>query len=344
MSQFAFLPSFVFFVSFVIPSTAAPPVVRVLDEPTRIEVAAEVGDEKMLTVALLDDAGEVGPPILGSYSRDGALVMFRPRFALAAGARYRISTGAESIVHAVPAKAPHAGALVEAVQPACPEVPANLLKFYVHFSRPMREGREVFARIRLLDARGEEIGAPWRDTELWTEDAKRLTLWIHPGRVKQGVNLREQLGPILQPGESYTLVVDATMRDTTGQPLAREFRRTYSATAEVHTRLDLATWQIQPPKAGTRQPLRVVSPVVLDHALALRCLRVRGVQGATALDEDGRIWTFTPAAEWKASPYTLAADAWMEDVAGNTFERVFDNDMTAPSTGPVQTTREFTPR
>lgn len=331
------------FVFFVVQTIAAPPVVRVLDAPTRVEVSAEVADEKLLTVALLDEAGEPGPAILGSYARDGARVVFRPRFALAAGARYRISAGSESVVHVVPSEALHVGAIVEAVQPACAEVPANLLKFYVHFSRPMREGREVFTRIRLLDPRGEEIGAPWRDTELWTEDAKRLTLWIHPGRVKQGVNLREQLGPILHPGERYTLVVEATMRDATGQALAREFRRSYFTTAEVHARLDLAAWQIHPPRAGTRGPLRLVSPVVLDHALALRCLRVRGVQGATALSEDGRTWTFTPEAGWEAGPYTLVADAWMEDVAGNTFERVFDTDLTAPSAKPAQTTREFTP-
>lgn len=343
MRTFASWPFFVSFGFFVVQTIAGPPVVRVLDAPTQIEVSAEVADEKLLTVALLDEAGEPGSTILGSYSRDGARLVFRPRFALAAGARYRISVGSESVVHVVPAEALHLGTVVENVQPAGAEVPANLLKFYVHFSRPMREGREVFTRIRLLDTRGEEIGAPWRDTELWTEDAKRLTLWIHPGRVKQGVNLREQLGPILQPGERYTLVVDATMRDATGQPLAREFRRSYAATAEVHARLDLATWQIHPPRAGTREPLRLVSPVALDHALALRCLRVRGAQGATALSKDGRTWTFTPGAKWEAGPYTLAADAWMEDVAGNTFERVFDTDMTAPSARPVQTTREFTP-
>jgi len=38
-------------------------------------------------------------------------------------------------------------------------------------------------------------------------DAKRLSLWIHPGRIKNGVNLREELGPVLEPNRKYTLVL-----------------------------------------------------------------------------------------------------------------------------------------
>lgn len=324
---------------FAASTLAAPPVVRVLDEPTRVEVTA--ADD--ITLALLDNTGQPGPAILGTTQRERTRVIFRPRFALAPGARYRATAGGEHTDFRIAETAAHAAATLEIVQPACAEVPANLLKFYLHFSRPMREGREVFTRIHLLDGRGEEVGAPWRDTELWTEDGKRLTLWIHPGRVKQGVNLREELGPVLRPGEHYTLVVDATLRDATGQPLGREFRRTFSATAETHARLDLATWELHAPRAGTREPLRVVAPVALDPVLALRCLHVRRVEGQAALADDARTWSFTPASVWTNAPHTLAADAWLEDLAGNTFERVFDDDVTAPRTGPVATTREFTP-
>jgi len=318
---------------------AAPPVVRVLDEPTRVEVSAQSD----ITVALLDDTAQPGPAILGTTRRKDARVIFRPRFALAPGARYRASAGGEHTDFCIAASAAHPAATLEALWPACSEVPANLLKFYLHFSRPMREGREVFSQIHLLDAHGAEVGAPWRDTELWTGDGQRLTLWIHPGRVKQGVNLREDLGPVLRPGERYTLVVDATLRDATGQPLGRELRRTFSTTAEIHARLDLAEWKVSPPRAGTREPLRAVAPVALDHALALRCLRVRDVEGQAALAEDGREWSFTPSEPWSGSTHTLVGDSWLEDLAGNTFERVFDDDVTAPHVQSVRTTRQFTP-
>lgn len=314
---------------------------RVLDPPTRIEVSAAAE----VTVGLLGDDGSPGPPILGTTRRDGARFVFQPRFALTAGARYRAVAGGEQADFRVAEAAPHSAATLASVQPACTEVPANLLKFYLHFSQPMREGREVFTRIHLLDSRGEEVGAPWRDTELWTEDGKRLTLWIHPGRVKQGVNLREELGPVLRPGERYTLVVDAALRDATGQALGREFRRSFATTAEIRARLDLAGWEFHPPHAGTREPLQVVSPVALDHALALRCLHVPGVQGEPALTDDERTWSFTPATPWKAEPHQLTADPWLEDLAGNTFERVFDTDLTATADlRTPSTSREFLPQ
>lgn len=342
---------------FVVPIGAiAAPVVRVLDDPTRIEVISALPptgteDVRFLTVALLNDAtGQPGAPIFGTFTRTGMKLVFRPRFALTPGARYRITASGESIVHVVPSAAPHAAAKVEAIQPACAEVPANLLKFYLYFTHPMREGREVFTHIQLLDESGQPIGGPWRDTELWTDDARRLTLWVHPGRVKRGVNLREELGPVLRPSSRYTLVVTGAMRDAAGQPIVREFHHAFRAGPEKHARLDLTTWAIEAPSAGTREPLRVISTVPLDHALARRCLHVRDAHGAelpgaAALAEDARTWTFLPRDAWLSSEHELAADPQLEDLAGNNFTRVFDDDVTlaAPTAAPVLR-RSFTPR
>src|SRR5262249_2905799 len=150
------------------------------------------------------------------------------------------------------------------VSPMAAEVPANLLKFYLYFSRPMREGREIFEHIHILDEAGEPIPAPWRDTELWTEDARRPTRGIHPGRVKRGVNLREEFGPVLRPGTSYTLLVDRGLRDVTGQPMAAEFRHRFRTIAECNALLDASTWQVEAPAAGTREPLRVLATTALD--------------------------------------------------------------------------------
>ena len=327
-----------------------------LEEATRIEVSAAppptgVADEDFLTVALLDEAtGRRGAPVFGTYTQVNGRLVFHPRFALAPGARYRISAGGEFLDHQVPVRALATATTVESVSPAAGEVPANLLKFYLSFSRPMREGREIFDHIHLLDEAGQPIPAPWRDTELWTEDARRLTLWIHPGRVKRGVNLREEFGPVLRPGKAYTLLVDATLRDAAGQPLAREFRHRFRTSTEAHARLDLAAWTLEAPSAGTRDPLRVVATMPLDAAVARRALHVRNsggeeMPGVAALADDGRIWTFTPRDPWPATPLQYVADPWLEDLAGNTLARVFDDDLTATKPEPLpQTQRSFTPR
>lgn len=327
-----------------------------LDEPTHIEVSSglpppEIDDEKFLSVALLDEAtGQSGAAVFGTYTRDGARLVFRPRFALASGAHYRISAGGEHVDHLVVAPAASAPTIITSVSPAANEVPANLLKFYLHFSRPMREGREIFEHISLVDEAGEPIPAPWRDTELWAEDARRLTLWIHPGRVKRGVNLREELGPVLRPGATYTLIVDAATRDASGQPLGREFRHRFRATAEAHARLDLAAWTLDPPPAGTREPLRVTASTAVDAVIARRTLHVRtttgdDLEGMATLTADGRAWTFIPREPWPASALVFMADPWLEDLAGNNFARIFDDDVTEPvPPAPPQTKRPFTPR
>jgi len=338
----------------IAPALAAPPAVQVLEDATHIEVSSTIppagtDEAAFLRVSLLDETtGQPGAPVFGTYRRDDAHLFFRPRFALAPGAHYRISAGGEHVDHLVAAR-PLPAATIEGISPSVAELPANLLKFYLFFSRPMREGREVFEHIQLLDDAGEPIPAPWRDTELWTEDARRLTLWIHPGRVKQGVNLREELGPVLRPGAAYTLVVDAGLRDASGQPLGREFRYRFHAIPEVHALLDLAAWSLKPPAAATREPLHVTAPAPLDAPIARRSLHVRDaagreIEGVATLAEDGRHWSFTPAKPWSIAPHIFLADPWVEDLAGNNFARIFDDDITAPArvTAP-QTQRDFTP-
>ena len=170
--------------------------VQPLDDPTRVRVIARTdsGDAR-LSLALLDPVtGEEGSSILGDEIRRPGEVQFVPRYPLSRGQRYRarLSGSSPSVVeYRVPDRPARDAATVEAIYPSGDRLPANLLKFYIHFSRPMREGEPVFDRIRLIDDRGREIGDPWRRVDLWTPDARRLTLYVHPGRIKRGVNLRD---------------------------------------------------------------------------------------------------------------------------------------------------------
>ena len=73
----------------------------------------------------------------------------------------------------------------------------------------MEQG-EIFWHFRLTDlATGIPVEEPFRETELWSDDGKRLTLWLHPGRQKTGVNLNMDLGPVLEPRRRYALEIAA---------------------------------------------------------------------------------------------------------------------------------------
>jgi hypothetical protein len=341
-------------------------------DPTRVtvsyvlqaDVVAEFGERtiaeamgrKRLTLAVVTDGDSSATPILGDYALDGSTLTFRPRFGLVRGETYRATAfGADATAVATvdyrPADAvPAEPTKLVSITPRGETLPANVLRFYLTFSAPMREGREVLERIRLVDPDGREIGAPWRDLELWNADATRLSLFLHPGRIKKGVNLREELGPLLLPGTTYQIVVEASLRDATGRPLGREYRRTIRTADELRTPIDVARWTIRFVEVGSRDPLRVSFDRPLDAALVERCLEVResegrAVSGRGALDPTQKSWTFHPTHPWKHRAYRLDIDPVLEDVCGNTPIRAFDTDLEATPTKetPPMLRREFTP-
>ena len=164
-------------------------------------------------------------PIFATTTRDGSTLKLRPSFPLSPGENYELRlTVGDDIVERLAYQAPlpeKAPPEIVNILPGTEAVPANLLKFYLEFDQPMREGREIFDKIHLEDQHGKRVHSPWRRQELWANDNKRLTLWIHPGRIKQGVNLRNELGPVLVPGETYDLVLENSIQAASGQPLEK---------------------------------------------------------------------------------------------------------------------------
>lgn len=325
--------------------------------------------EAWLTLGILDAKDQPGPPILGAYQRDGAWLAFRPRRGLSAGQSYRATLrlapdDLRTAEYRVPPPADEPPPTVVRVFPSSAELPANHLKFYIHFSRPMREGPGIFQRLHLLDDQGQAVPDPWRRTELWSDDGQRLTLWIHPGRVKQGVNLREEFGPALQPGRSYRLVVGADVQDLAGRPLGTEFVKTFRTTAEVRRRPLPQQFELTSPTAGSREPLRLVFPAPMDEPLLRRMLEVRmgrpgalrgeaaeadsapgrPLAGTIRIDKNETHWLFTPEQPWAAAPHFIQVHEHLEDLAGNTPARIFDNDLEAEPGEPAQWRLPFTPR
>jgi hypothetical protein len=175
------------------------------------------------------------PPLLGSYRVDGPFLRFQPRFPLEPGVVYeaRFDPGklfaASEDVRRLPVviarftlpKAPVAATTrVAAVYPSGDTLPENLLKFYLHFSAPMSRGM-AYEHIKLRDGTGKAVAFPFVELaeELWDPSGQRLTILFDPGRIKTGLKPREELGPILHPGETYTLVIDRGWLDAAGQPL-----------------------------------------------------------------------------------------------------------------------------
>ena len=56
------------------------------------------------------------------------------------------------------------------------------------------------------------------DEELWSPDGTRFTLIFDPGRIKRGLKPREEVGPVLEAGKSYSLVIDRRLARRIGKP------------------------------------------------------------------------------------------------------------------------------
>jgi hypothetical protein len=328
-------------------------VVAYLPESARRQIPAgvlkpELGESWLRLHVVDPDTKHLGPPMLGSYRRDGDALYFRPRFALEPGAAYHAEFGPAGKpllvgTYCVPDRLPTTPPRVLKILPTGDVLPANHLRFYLYFSQPMRGGADIFKEFAVVDAAGKEVLDPWLHDELWDEDDQCLILYIHPGRIKWGVLLRELLGPVLVPDRDYTFVIRGGLRDAQGQTLGKDVVKKFRTTAEDRQRIELVDWKITAPAVGATEPLFVTFPKSLDHKSLGRFLTVhdaagRRVEGAITIGKHEQVWSFQPKAAWRAAEYQLRVDGRLEDTAGNTPRRPFDVDlrMTPPPAQPLE--------
>jgi hypothetical protein len=337
-------------------SSDKPPVIEVAGlEPEQVKALAERKQSaeqwRALFAVYVEREGDRAeqPAMLGSYRVEKGALRFEPRFPLVPGVSYRAvlhldrlpvraadsGTTLETVLM-IPKPKPAAPTVVAHVYPSKDELPENQLKFYLHFSAPMSRG-EAYERIHLLGPDGKEDPRAFLQLpqELWDGEHKRFTLFLDPGRIKRGLKPREDLGPVLEAGKRYTLVIDRRWSDGEGHPLKETYRKTFRVLPPDETQPDPKTWKIEPPAAGTKAPLVMTSPKSLDHALLRRMLWVideRGekVPGDVEVTRAETCWRFTPTVPWKAGRYQLVADTLLEDLAGNSIARPFEDDERHP--------------
>ncbi len=299
------------------------------------------------------------PAMLGTYrlilSGEGGVLQFKPRFPLQRGLKYqtkldpsilsppqtqnklqgKLQPQAKPLVQtfAIPKLPKHKAAHIEAVYPSSPDLPENLLKFYLQFSAPMSIG-DSYRYIHLRDESGKAVELPFLELpqELWNADGTRLTLLLDPGRIKRGLKPREDSGPVLVSGHKYILVIDRAWPDAKGQVLSTGFEKKFRATAPDKTQPDPKTWRLAVPKAKSTQALTVKFREALDHAMlqhVIRVLRADGtlVAGTINISDKETRWRFTPDNPWQAGEYRLAIATVLEDRSGNSIGRPFEVDL-----------------
>jgi len=302
-----------------------------------LSVYAEQGD-------LFADVGL--PAMLGSYRLENGTVRFEPQFALDPGVHYRAMFHPELLpgererrgkpvtsVFQLPRGRTTPTTVVSQVYPSGDVLPENLLKFYVHFSAPMKGGH-IYEHIHLRNAASQDVELPFLeiDEELWNPSMTRLTLFIDPGRIKCEVKPLEDIGPALEAGKRYTLVIDRQWEDGAGLPLKETFQKSFKVSPPDREPPDPRHWKLHLPERASTKPLVISFPDSMDHALAQRMIRVvtapgELVAGQTALEDQERRWSFTPAQPWKTGPHTVLVQTTIEDLAGNNIGKAFEVDL-----------------
>jgi len=305
---------------------------------------------RILAFGLYDETTKTqGANLFGNYRVAEGFLIFVPSHPLSAGATYRAtSSQGKSALWKVPAAKPQRPVHVVRVYPGAEVLPANLLKFTIVFSGPMRQSREIFDQIVLIGPDGKAVEDPWRRTELWSDSDTRLNLWFHPGRVKLGVNLREQLGPPLAPNGKYELRITQAMQDASGNPLSKMFVKQFRASEERRARIEVAQWKLEPPTGASREPLKLHFPCPMDPFLLARELSVvdaggKKLPGTVEVPLGEQSWWFIPEKPWLQQEYQLQVGAEVADLSGNTISRPFEVDLEALApVGKPQVLR-FTP-
>ena len=282
-------------------------------------------------------ANRNAPALFGSCVREDNAIVFEPRFPLRAGLAYRaVYRRADTLLEktfALPRPGPRPPAEVRVVYPTASRLPENQLKFYIHFTAPMSRG-EAYSSVRLFKQGATRIEFPFLELEqeLWDTTGTRFTLFFDPGRVKRGLKPREEMGPALETGHHYRLEIDQDWRDADGRPLRSSFVKVFSIHDPDYLQPSPNRWTVEPPRAGTRAPLRLVFDEPLDHAMLQRVLEVQtadgeAVRGEIRVDHGERRWNFRPEDAWQVGRYYVAVDSILEDLAGNSIAQPFEIDV-----------------
>ena len=279
-------------------------------------------------------------PVAGKYAVVGTTVEFVPAFPFDPGHQYDVRFDparlpvprSDAVVVArvgLPAKAESAPVEVAAIYPTSDEWPANLLRFYVHFSGPMARETGV-GRVHIVDDSGKELADALLPSpvDFWSPDQTRYTVFFEPGRVKRGIKPNLDEGRALVPGKTYSVVVDAAWPDTLGRSLLKSYRRTFRVVPAREAPLSLEDWRLSSPAVGSREPLVVQTLAPLDRALLMRTVGValggRSLDGAVEVGKNETEWRFTPAAPWARADHQLVVLSSLEDPSGNRIGRAFE--------------------
>ncbi|WP_330175496.1 hypothetical protein OG875_19470 [Streptomyces sp. NBC_01498] len=224
------------------------------------------------------------------------------------------------------------------ISPQAEVLPANTLRFYLHFPRPA-EAHFDRDHLWLLNEDEQVVSDPFLvlPYELWSVDGRRLTVLMEPGRIKRGLGADPSHEPALVVGRMYSLIVTA---------LGHTARHTFRVGDPVLEPVDETHWRLVSPTAESLDPLLVHFDRVMDATLCQDEIGVLTPSGEVvgtrvSLAPEGTTARLIPSHPWRAGEHRLVVSERLEDVCGNRLGEALDHDLGtegAPRAGMINFT------
>jgi hypothetical protein len=212
------------------------------------------------------------------------------------------------------------------ISPQAKVLPANTLRFYLHFPRPA-EAHFDRDHLWLLNEEEQAVRDPFLvlPQELWSADGRRLTVLMEPGRIKRGLGADPSHEPALVAGRTYSLVVTA---------LGQTARHAFRVSDPVLEAVDETRWRLSSPMAGSLDPAvvhfdRVMDAALCEDEIAVLTPSKEVVHTRVSLSPDGTAARLIPSRPWRAGEHRLVASERLEDVCGNRLGEALDHGLGA---------------
>lgn len=290
----------------------------------------------LVTVNIADQPNPVG--ILGSFEQKEAGLLFTPMIPFTRGMHYDLRVrGTRVGGFKVPENNGGNAPRVTAIYPSGDTLPENLLKIYLHFDQPMREGLSG-KYVKLIKNGRDTIDGAFLDLqpELWNPERTILTLWLDPGRIKRDLQPNKRLGAPMQRGTHYEVIISQAWTDARGKSLGKPYQKEFVTTAKDSLSPQPTQWALVPPASATKQALKIDFKEPLDHSLLQEVFSVQNsagkkISGQWKVGKTEMQCSFIPDTNWQTGSYQVLIEPRLEDLAGNNLVRPFDRDISKKS-------------
>ncbi|MBW1298319.1 hypothetical protein [Aquimarina litoralis] len=273
--------------------------------------------------------------ILGNTSHTDSTLIFSPLIPFQKSGSYTTVINDHTFYEfTIPLDPNYKHLKVDEIYPNTATLPANFLKWYIAFSKPVNP-TNIYNHIGLVDnATNTKVDRALLPLEnaLLSKDGTLLTLWIEPGRQKRDLIPNKRLGAVLKEGASYTLIIDKNLKDVDGIPMDSSFEYTFKVITSDRDQPNIKEWEFSIPKSNTKDPLIIHLNDVLDYGSVYNNITIISgneavLEGSFTIKTNENKVLFYPINNWTNDTYTLKCNKVIEDVSGNNLERLFDRNI-----------------